>query len=169
MYSVPSIYVGLSLEVRVFPSEVQVISQGKVVCKHNRIYGPCGLVSIFPEHIINALVKKPNAMGSWKYRHILFERPAWNKFYERIKSEGGNDKEYLRCLKLLTTHGREVVTIAMEILLDEKEKLSSQRLEKVISNNLDNILDLSPITTNLHHYDDLIKGERNEDIYSSRT
>jgi transposase len=169
MYSVPSAHVGLSLEARVFPTEIQVISQGVMVCKHNRIYGPSGLVSIMPEHIISALVKKPNAMGSWKYRHVLFERPAWNQFYERIKSEGGTDKEYLRCLKLLTTHGKEIVTIAMEILLDDKEKLSLQRLEKIITNNLDDILELSPIVINLHHYDDLIKGENNEDFYTSRT
>jgi len=167
MYSVPSTYIGLRLEARIFPHDIQVISNGAQICAHKRVYGPRGLVSIMPEHIINGLLKKPNAMTSWKYRHVLFERPAWLNFYDRIKSGGGTDKEYLRCLKLLSKHGRDTVTVAMELLLEGKDKVSSIALEKIITNDLSNVLALTPITTNLHRYDELIKGKKHEDVYSS--
>lgn len=168
MYSAPSSYAGLSLEARVFPNLVCLVSMDKIICTHKRIYGLRGLVSIFPEHIIEGLAKKPNAMANWKYRHVLFERPAWTSFYERLKKEGATDKEYLRCLKLLTKHGREVVTVGMELMLDDQEDLSFAKLEKLITNDLENVTDIKPLIINLHHYDELITGGKNESEHVSR-
>lgn len=159
MYSVPSRMIGLSLEARIYPSSIEVIHEGEVICKHQRIYGPKGLVSIVPEHVIDGLLKKPGAMKDWKYRSVLFERPAWISFYNKLISRGGKDKEYLKCLKLISKHGRELVTVAMEISLEGDEELSSILLNKLITNDMNNIHEIQPLEMDLHHYDVFLSGE----------
>jgi transposase len=161
MYSVPSRTIGLSLEVRVYPSFIEVIYEGAVLCKHNRVYGQRGLVSIAPEHVIDGLLKKPGAMKDWKYRSVLFERPAWNIFYNKLISKGGKDKEYLKCLSLISKHGRELVTLAMEISMEGDEELSSVSLSKLITNDMNNIHEIQPLEMDLHHYDVFLNGEEN--------
>lgn len=161
MYSVPSKYIGLSLESRIYPDQLEVIYDGVVISTHNRIYGPRGLVSIIPEHVIDGLLRKPGAMKDWKYKNILFERPAWRNFYNKIKEEGGEDKVYLKCLKLITKHGRDLVTVAMELSIKEGEKLSAGQLSKIINNDMDNIYNIEPLKLNLNQYDDFLTGETN--------
>ena len=161
MYSVPSHLIGLSLEVRIYPDLIEVIHDGKVTCAHQRIYGMKGLVSIMPEHVIDGLLKKPGAMKDWKYRSVLFERPAWNNFYNKLISKGGRDKDYLKCLKLISKHGRELVTIAMEISLEEDEELSSIQLSNLITNDMNNIHEIQPLKMDLNHYDIFLEGDLN--------
>jgi transposase len=161
MYSVPSRMIGLSLEVRIYPSFIEVIHDGEVLCRHNRIYGQKGLVSIVPEHVIDGLLKKPGAMKDWKYRSVLFQRPAWNNFYKKLILKGGKDKDYLKCLKLISKHGRELVTVAMEISMEGDEQLSSTLLSKLITNDMNNLHEIKPLKMDLHHYDVLLKGDQN--------
>jgi hypothetical protein len=161
LYSSPSKFLGLSLEARIYPDSVELIKEGKVICKHKRLYGPRGLVSIMPEHIVEALIKKPGAMTSWKHRHILFERPAWKRFHEKLIEKGGADKDYLKCLGLITNYGRDIVTIAMELAIAEDIKLNHKELKKIITNHMDNIHELKPLKSNLTQYDFFLKGEHN--------
>ena len=118
------------------------------------------MVSIKPEHIIAGLLKKPGAMNDWKHRNILFERPAWLRFYNHLIKSGGSDKQYLSCLNLINKHGREVVTIAMQLAVESSMALTSSTLEKLITNSMENVNDIKPITPKLHVYDELL-GENN--------
>lgn len=161
MYSVPSKYIGLSLEVRIYPEKLVIVHDGKEIATHKRLYGPRGLVSIKVEHIIGALVKKPGAMKDWKYREVLFERPAWRNFYEKLSNIGGSDKDYLNCLKLINVHGRELVTMAMEIAMEEGREMSAKGILELISNEFQNVKQLSPITVNLVQYDEFLRGDKN--------
>lgn len=158
MYSVPSKYIGLSLEVRIYPEKVDIVHNGSIISSHKRIYGPKGQVSIEVEHIIEGLLRKPGAMRDWKYKHILFERPAWNGFYKRIINSGGNDKDYLKCLKLINKHGKDLVTLAMELSLEEDREVSTTapELEDIITNKMDNIHQIEPLKFNLNQYDSFI-------------
>ena len=170
MYSVPSKYVGLSLETRIYPSKVEVIFDGVIICEHKRIYGPRGVVSIQVEHVINGLLKKPGAMKDWKYREVLFERPAWRSFYKKIIENGGKDKDYLKCLKLINKHGKELITIAMELSLEEGgEEVSALNLSKIITNNINNIEVINPIRCDLDQYDYFLTGEKNGSKFKSKS
>ncbi|RLA63085.1 MAG: IS21 family transposase, partial [Epsilonproteobacteria bacterium] len=161
LYSVPSKYIGLSLECRVYPSHVEIIFDGDIVCDHKRIYGPRGLVSIQVEHVISALIKKPGAMKDWKYREVLFERPAWRNFYNKIIEKGGKDKDYLKCLKLINKHGRDLITVAMELSMEGDDEISALNLSKIITNNMNNIEILKPLNCDLNQYDYFLTGEEN--------
>ena len=158
-YSVPSQYIGLSLEARVYYDRIEVVQADQVVAQHKRLHGRCGHVSIQLEHVIDGLIRKPGAMKDWKHRDVLFDRPAWRRFYELQKSQGRSDKEFLSCLRLIKQHGRSLVTLAMELAAEGQADLSSTALENLITNRLDNIYDIKPIKTDLTVYDDLMGGK----------
>lgn len=169
LYSVPSKFIGMSLELRVYPDQLEVMDQGKIIASHARIYGPKGLVSIMPEHVIGGLLKKPGAMKDWKYRQVLFSRPIWLAFYNDLIAKGGCDKDYLQCLKLITTHGRDLVTLAMEIALENKEKPTAIDLKRLITNEMDNVCEIKPLKPSLHHFDELLHGDRNGKQFTSKS
>ena len=161
MYSAPSEYIGLSVEVRIYPSILEVYSDGGLICSHHRLHGPKGLVSIDLRHILAALVKKPGAMKDWKYKHLLFERPVWKNFYQKLTSKGGSDKDYLKCLKLINKYGHDLVTTAMEMAIEENSELSAKALLHILSSEFENISQMKPLTTNLVQYDEFLKGVTN--------
>jgi transposase len=158
MYSVPSTYVGLSLEARIYPYKIEVVYNCEVVATHKRLYGHKGLVSIDVAHIIHALAKKPGAMKDWKYRNVLFERPIWIKFYDQICQSKGNDAQYLKCLKLINEYGKDLVTCAMEVAIEEGKQCDPKSLINILSSDYNNIVSVSPIKTNLMQYDEFMKG-----------
>lgn len=158
LYSVPSQYIGLSLEARIYPEKIEVFHESKKVTTHKRVFGVRGLTSIKVEHIINGLIKKPGAMKDWKHREVLFERPAWKSFYEKLKSKNFSDKEYLKCLKLINEYGKELVSASMEIVISEKMSPDSLSLVSILTNEMSNVSEFKPIKTNLAQYDQFLNG-----------
>lgn len=158
MYSVPSQYIGLSLETRIYTGNIDILYNGKIICSHSRTYGARGLISINAEHVIDGLLKKPGAMKDWKYREVLFERPAWKMFYERMIAAGSSDKDYLKCLKLISKHGHELITVAMELSIESSEELSAAQLSRIILNEMENVYDIKPLELDLQQYDDFLIG-----------
>lgn len=163
MYSAPSEYVGLRLEARIYPERLDLFYQGEKVASHKRIYLNRGIASINIEHIIGALCKKPGALIEWKYREILFERPVWKNFYEKLKtsSKRDSDKTYLLCLNMIRQYNIENVTAAMELVLDHNLEANYKTLKQILENTEDKILKLQPININLKKYDNLIPFRRN--------
>ena len=159
MYSVPSLYIGLSLEVRIYSETLEVIREGSVLCTHTRVYEKRETASILVEHIIEGLIRKPGAMNDWKHKAVLFEHPVWNRFYTKLKENGSSDKDYLKCLKLITKHGKSIVTSAMELsLLDTKLTLAPE-LSRIITKDMENVLNISPLKIDLNQYDQFLTGE----------
>ena len=156
-YSVPSELLGLTLEIRVYSNTIDIFDRGEIVASHKRLHGESGLTSIRLEHIIDQLCRKPGAMQDWEHRQILFERPVWSRFYEKLKQQGSQDKDYLRCLKLMVTHGREVVTLAMELALEGEDKLDAPGLENLVSMKLDRIYEMQPVDVDLGTYDEFLE------------
>ena len=160
-YSAPNDYIGLNLEARVSAYEVELYFQGERIAHHQREFGKERKTIFQIEHIIVPLNEKPGVVSSWKYKDILFDHPVWERFYEKLKEQAdGREmiKEYLRCLKLFLKHGRETVTLAMEIGLEEKLFLSSKQIEDLILNESFNPMEIQPVRRNLIEYDHLLKG-----------
>lgn len=163
MYSVPSKYIGLSLEVRIYPEYIEVIEQEKMICVHKRIMGLKGLVSINVEHVIEGLLRKPGAFRDWKYRDVVFERPSWRQFYSKLIEEGKNEKEFLRCISLLKEYDRENITLAMELAMENKMELTSTTLKNLISNEFYNVLAIPVLPVNLDQYDFFLNGDKSNE------
>jgi transposase len=166
MYSVPSKYIGLSLEARIYPDYLEIIELDKTVCIHKRLLGVKGLVSINIEHVIEGLLRKPAAFRDWKYREIIFERPSWKMFYSKLIEAGKDEKEFLRCIGLLKEFDRENITLAMELAMEGQMELTSNTLKNLINNEFKNVLAIPELPVNLDQYDFLIKGDQN---YEHRT
>lgn len=156
-YSVPSQLIGLTLEVRIYPKKIDILDQGEVIATHKRLHEKSRMASIRLEHIIDQLCRKPGAMKDWEHRDVLFERPVWARFYQKIITQGGLDKDYLRCLKLMLSHGREVVTLAMELALEDNMKLDAPGLENLVSMKLDKIYGMKPVDVDLGTYDEFLE------------
>ncbi|MEO5971202.1 MAG: IS21 family transposase [Bdellovibrionia bacterium] len=166
-YSAPSYLSGLSIEARVYVSRIDLIYESKVVASHSRLRGKPGQVRIDLLHIIGELCKKPGVVLEWKHRHVLFSHPTWNRFYEKLKNQPNNEsasmKEYLRCLKHMTDYGKDNVTAAMELCLEDNRELSSLKLKEVLTNEpLADVLSIKPIRRNLSRYDELFTLQRKE-------
>ena len=158
MYSAPSQFIGLTLEARIYFDRVEVFYQTNPVASHKRVYGRSGVASIQFEHIIDGLLKKPGALQDWKYKAILFERPTWKKMYDQMKQQGKTDKDYLSCLRLMKSHGKDLVTLAMEYALEGESELSAHAIENLISKEIESIHNLKPLNVNLEQFDELLQG-----------
>lgn len=156
-YSAPSELVGLTVEIRIYPKHIDILDRGMVVTTHKRLHENSGMASIKLEHIIEELCRKPGAMKDWEHRDILFERPVWCRFYEKLKAQGSTDKDYLRCLKLMLSHGREVITLAMELALEDAMVLDAPGLENLVSMKLDTIYEMKPVDVDLGVYDEFLE------------
>ena len=91
-------------------------------------------------------------------------------FNKKIIENGGKDKDYLKCLKLINKHGKELITIAMELSLEEGgEEVSALNLSKIITNNINNIEVINPIRCDLDQYDYFLTGEKNGSKFKSKS
>ena len=156
-YSVPSDLIGLTLEIRIYPNHVEILDRASIVAKHKRAHGAKSTASVKLEHIIEGLCKKPGAMRDWEHRSILFERPVWQRFYGKQQQQGGTDRDYLGCLRLMREHGRETVTLAMELALESENPLDAPSLENLITMKLDKVYDMKPVDVDLQPYDEFLE------------
>lgn len=162
-YSAPSILNGLSVEARIYATKIDLIYESKVVASHCRLWGKPGQTRIDLTHIISELCRKSGVVPEWKHRKILFSHPIWNRFYERLKEppivEAIALKEYLNCLKLMLEYGRDNVTAAMELCLEDNRKPSLITLKEVLINEpIAAILSIKPMRRDLNRYDELIQS-----------
>ena len=164
MYSVPSQFIGMHLEARIYPSKIEVIYNGEIIANHQKIYGPKGKVSIDVQHVIGGLCKKPGAMRDWKYKQVLFERPIWKKFYEKLISKRSLEeanKSFLQCLNLMNKYNKENLTAAMEIIMEENLEANRKSLVQLLEEKEWDIQALRPIKVDLHKYDNLLRSKKN--------
>jgi len=164
VYSAPSEYCGMTLEVRSWTDKVELLYQDEVVASHNRIYPPHEPFSIQVEHIIKALCKKPGAFKDWKYRECLLSHPIWKKFYKKLSDTKPSDcanKDYLNCLRLMTKYHRHDVTAAMDLALgDQNIDLESKSLTKILEDESFDAFLIEPIAIDLTEYDQLLTATK---------
>lgn len=157
-YSVPSYYMGLNIEARIFSEEIEFFYQGEKIASHSRLYGPKGQTSINIRHVISSLLRKPSAFKDWKHREILFENKVWKKFYEVLHKNNPVtcDIEYLRCISFIQQFPKEVLTVAMELALENPTTVSRKELKDLLTNQCQNIVSIKPIRIDLQKYDRLL-------------
>ena len=73
IYSVPSRLIGHTVEARQYPSTVEVLYGGRVLCTMPRLRGAADH-RIDYRHIIGSLVRKPGAFARYRFREELFRR-----------------------------------------------------------------------------------------------
>jgi hypothetical protein len=119
-YSVPSRLIGHTLKAYVYGKEIELYYGQKRVEILPRI-DKGALVNY--RHIIDSLVRKPNAFAHYQYRDCLFPQVGFRQAYDGLIQtypEKGH-KHYLKLLQLAKMHGEQEVLIALQLLEENQQ------------------------------------------------
>ncbi len=122
--------------------------------------------SILLEHVISSLVKKPQAMIRWRHRDILFPRPIFKKFYQRLKKQCPDDaiRDFLKSINLIHHVDRSELEVGMDLVLEtDSDNLYEELCSLLVKErrpgqllNLETKLNQKKLRPNLEVFDQLI-------------
>lgn len=116
-YSVPTKYVGERVMLKVYASEVEIISNNSVIAKHNRIIGR-NQDSLNLDHYLELLLRKSRAIGNTKV-YKPQQLPAIYEDYRRqllARNPKGN-RDFVKILMLHREYPSNQITEAVEIAM----------------------------------------------------
>jgi transposase len=106
-YSVPARWIGQTVKVEVYESELKIYAGRELLLTLPRQSGDRGMKLDY-RHVIDHLLRKPGAFEEYRYREELFLSPTYRQAYDRLIGEQGARRgtlEYLRLLKLTAETG----------------------------------------------------------------
>jgi transposase len=117
-YSVPA-EVGKTVEVRLYPSHVEVRDEGRCVARHERCYERNQQV-LELEHYLDVLERKPGALAGSKPLAVWRQRGLWPASYDRLLAElirrhgkQSGTRQMIQVLSLIKEFGHERVRTAV--------------------------------------------------------
>jgi transposase len=119
LYSTPA-EPGKTVEVRLYPSSVEVRDAGRCIARHQRCYQRQQQV-LDLEHYLDVLERKPGALIGSKPLAAWRERGLWPEGYDRLLKEligrhgkQSGTRQMIEVLSLIKQHGHERVRAAVE-------------------------------------------------------
>jgi hypothetical protein len=119
LYSAPA-PPGKTVEVRLYPSHVEVRDEGRCIARHERCYARHQQV-VDLEHYLDVLERKPGALIGSKPLASWRERGLWPPSYDRLLDElihrhgkSSGTRQMIQVLSLIKPHGHERVRMAVE-------------------------------------------------------
>ena len=144
LYSVPG-PAGKTVEVRLFPSRVEVHDEGRCVARHERSYERNQQV-LDLEHYLDVLERKPGALAGAKALLAWRERGLWPESYDRLLAE------------LVDRHGKQSGTRQMIQVLSLIKQHGHQRVRAVIAAALSLGCSAAAAIRHLLQADDLVRA-----------
>ena len=158
-YSVPSRLIGHELKIRLYENRIEVYLGSLLQLTCNRLVGRNNC-RIDYRHIIWSLVRKPGGFARYVYREEMFPSPAFRQAYDTIQtlhSGMKGDLEYLRILHLAASTLEANVQLALELLLDAQEPITSDNVKAIIGEaEQPDVPPLLPGKVDLGAYDQLL-------------
>jgi transposase len=118
LYSVPAAP-GRTVEVRLYPSQVEVRDEGRCIARHQRCYERHQQV-LDLEHYLDVLERKPGALIGSKPLASWRERGLWPPSYDRLLDEllrrhgqPSGTRQMIQVLSLIKAYGHERVRAAV--------------------------------------------------------
>lgn len=156
-YSVPSRYIGQKLKALVYFDTVEVYYGKNLIesCPKKPAGGRC----INYRHLIIHLLRKAGAFRNYQYHEELFPRAVFRQAYDRLRelSDERADKEYLRILNQAAIGSETEVAAALEIILEQGEKPTSDRVRQLCSPKPPVVPNVSVLQPDLTKYDNLLQ------------
>ena len=118
LYSVP-VKPGKTVEVRLYPSYVEVRDEGRCIARHERSYGHQQQV-LDLEHYLEVLERKPGALAGAKPLAAWREKGLWPDRYDRLLEQ------------LIVRHGKQSGTRQMIQVISLVKQYGHQRLRAAI-------------------------------------
>lgn len=168
VYSVHSRLIGETVDVRIHPDHLEVWYAQRCVEKLPRLRGS-SKHRVDYRHVIDWLVRKPGAFVNYRYREDLFPSSRFRMAYDALNNgaQTRGDKVYLRMLDLAAKEGEALVEHALEQLLDAKQPVTVDAVEKMVEHNGQDPASVAVAAVEikevgLEDYDSLL-GEQKED------
>jgi hypothetical protein len=119
LYSAP-VEVGRTVEVRLYPSSVEIHHEGRCVAHHERCYERNQQV-LELEHYLDVLERKPGALIGSKPLAAWRQRGLWAESYDRLLAElisrhgkQSGTRQMIQVLSLIKQHGHRRLRAAIE-------------------------------------------------------
>jgi len=119
LYSAPALP-GKTVEVRLYPSHVEIRDEGRLIAGHERCYERCQQV-LDLEHYLDVLERKPGALIGSKPLAAWRARGLWPESYDRLLArlierhgQPSGTRQMIQVLSLIRAHGHERVRAAVE-------------------------------------------------------
>ncbi len=119
LYSAPA-PPGKTIEVRLYPSHVEIRDEGRLIARHERCYERCQQV-LDLEHYLDVLERKPGALIGSKPLAAWRARGLWPETYDRLLAQlierhgqSSGTRQMIQVLSLIRPHGHERVRAAVE-------------------------------------------------------
>lgn len=118
-YSVPAMYAGQKVGLRVYADTIKVASDHKIIAEHKREFGRH--VSVFePWHYVPILKRKPGALRDGA-PFVNWQLPgAMVQIRDLYLKQPGGDREFVELLLKAQDHGMDVVQMACELAVEAK-------------------------------------------------
>ena len=158
-YSVPSRLIGHELKLHLYENRLEAYLGTELQLACERLRGRNGH-RIDYRHMIWSLVRRPGGFERYVYREEMFPSVVFRRAYDAIQENcqgTQGDLEYLRILLLAATTFEAEVQVALTLLLDANESISSDSVKAVIGGTeLPEVPQLLPGKVDLAAYDDLL-------------
>ena len=131
-YSVPTQYVGHTVQVRLYPFKVVIYEKGVLIAEHERLFGR-NKESLDPYHFLDLLQRKPRAyedaevIQDWKLPQIFSEYHHQLQAHRQSISKG--TKEFIDILKLTKKYGIKRI----EYILNDFNKANRYSYQEILS------------------------------------
>jgi len=119
LYSVPALP-GTTVEVRLYPSHVEVWDKGRLLARHQRCYERHQQV-LDLEHYLDVLERKPGALAGSKPLAAWRQRGLWPHSYDQLLSDfterhgkSSGTRQMIQVLSLIKPYGHRRVRAAVE-------------------------------------------------------
>ena len=160
-YSVPSRLMGETVRVRVYEDKLEVYFADTLQLSCERLRGK-HRHRIDYRHVIWSLVRKPGAFARYVYREEMFPSLVFRRAYDAIQTPHHGTKgdlDYLRILHLAASTQEANVQAALELLLGEGRRVTSEAVKAIVMTPARTelpALSLAPV--DLGSYDALLAG-----------
>lgn len=158
-YSVPTRLIHYTLKAYVYHDDIHLFYNNKLLQKMPRVHDEKSLKGINYRHLIDSLVRKPSAFANYRYQEAFFPRLCFRKAYDflRDKRPANADRYYLKLLHLAKVQSEQQVSVALELLLEEKQLPLVDKVKALIDIYEKEKLAVTVNQPNLADYDLLLK------------
>jgi hypothetical protein len=159
-YTVPSRLVHYTLKAYVYPEEIMLYYDNKLLQRMPRIHDD-SLKGIDYRHLIDNLVRKPSAFANYQYHEAFFPRLCFKLAYESLKENRpvSADKYYLKLLQLAKIQSEQQVSDAIELLLEDKQTPTPDSVKSLIDVFEKERLKVAVHVPSLSDYDQLLSPD----------
>lgn len=160
-YTVPSRLIHYTLVAYVYHEDIVLFYNNKQLQRMPRVNKP--LAGINYRHIIDSLLRKPGAFANYRYQAALFPRLCFRQAYDALRAQrpANADKYYLRLLQLAKIQSEQQVSLALELLLEEKQLPTPEAVKSLMDIYQHERLKVSVDEPKLADYDQLLLSDNN--------